>query len=102
MPSITDDRLRSGLAVLSVLVVLYSLLIAQQILLGLLAVATIWGVYLFYHLILVLARIASALEQLVQARTDGGRDAPEGEQSALTESATETDIESESESGSDR
>jgi uncharacterized membrane protein len=73
MPSSSDHkRLKLGLAAVSVLVVAYSLLIAQQILLGLLIITAIWGVYLFYRFVQVLARIASALERLVVQRTDGG------------------------------
>ncbi|GGN89330.1 MULTISPECIES: hypothetical protein [Haloarcula] len=74
MPSSMNDRtLRAGLAVFSVLVLAYSLVIVQQILLGLLVIAVLWSVYLFYHFILVLARIASSLEQLAYQRADGGR-----------------------------
>ena len=73
MPSSTDHRrLEIGLAVLSVLVFGYSLIIVQQILLGVLIITVFWGAYLFYRLIEILARIASALEQLAVQRTDGG------------------------------
>lgn len=73
MPSSNDHRrLRIGLAVLSVLVMAYSLIIVQQILLGVLIVTVVWGAYLFYRLIEILARIASALEQLAAQRADGG------------------------------
>lgn len=73
MPSSTNDkRLRLGLLALSVLVVVYSLLIAQQILLGFLVVTVIWMIYLFYRFIGILARIASALERIAVQRTDGG------------------------------
>ena len=73
MPSSTDDkRLRLGLLALSVLIVAYSLLIAQQILLGFLVVTAIWVIYLFYRFIGILARIASALERIAVQRTDGG------------------------------
>ncbi|MBX0323352.1 hypothetical protein EGH21_09960 [Halomicroarcula sp. F13] len=81
MPSTTNDRtLRAGLAVFSVLVLAYSLVIVQQILLGLLAVATLWTVYLFYHFVQVLGRIAAALERLASQRADGGTGTPPAEQ----------------------
>ncbi|MFC7019079.1 MULTISPECIES: hypothetical protein [Haloarcula] len=76
MPSTFDDRqIRLALLGFSVLVVLYSLIIVQQILLGFLVVVALWSVYLFYHLVGILARIASALEDLARQRTDGGGDA---------------------------
>jgi CBS domain containing-hemolysin-like protein len=84
MPSTFDDRqIRLALLVLSVLVVLYSLIIVQQILLGFLIIVALWLVYLFYHLVGILARIATALEDLARQRTDGGGD-------ACGEDATET------------
>ncbi|MBV0922905.1 hypothetical protein KTS45_01705 [Halomicroarcula limicola] len=71
MPSETNDRtLKIGLAALSVLVLAYSLVIQAEILFGLLLVFAIWSVYLFYRLVLVLARIASALEQLARQRVE--------------------------------
>jgi len=62
--------LKGPLAVLSVIVVLYSLIIAQQVLLGIMTVATLWFVYLLYRLILRLGRIATALERLVEHQID--------------------------------
>jgi len=74
MPSTSND---SGfilpLAVLSAVVMLYSLIIAQQILLGLIVVAAFWFLYLLYRLVLRLGRIATALEQLVEHRLDEER-----------------------------
>jgi len=64
----TDKTVRTGLAVLSVLIVAYSLVIVQQILLGLLAVAALWLVYLFWRFVGVLGRIAAALERLARDR----------------------------------
>jgi CBS domain containing-hemolysin-like protein len=69
----SNDPNRLVIAVLagvSVLVVLYSLIIAQQILLGVLAAVALWFVYLCYRLVCVLGQLASALERLVEQRTD--------------------------------
>jgi Flp pilus assembly protein TadB len=52
------------LAVLSVLVMAYSLIIARQILLGVLLVAAVWLFYLCYLTLRRLGRIASALERI--------------------------------------
>jgi len=62
--------LKGPLAVLSVIVVLYSLIIAQQVLLGIMTVATLWFVYLLYRLILRLGRIATVLERLAEHQID--------------------------------
>jgi len=62
--------LKGPLAVLSVIVVLYSLIIAQQVLLGIMTVAALWFVYLLYRLILRLGRIATVLERLVEHQID--------------------------------
>lgn len=70
MPSIIRAKSAGVLAALSVLVVLYSLVIAQQILLGVLAVGFIWFVYVFYRLVTILASIATSLERLVDQRVD--------------------------------
>lgn len=81
MSSMTAQRTRIALTALSVLVMAYSLIIAQQILLGLLIVTTIWFGYLFYHLIQTLSRIATSLERLVDQRVDddgGGWDSRDG------------------------
>lgn len=88
MSSDLDQQFRIGLAVLSVLVLAYSLLIVQQILLGVLAIAMIWGIYLFYHLVGVLARIAAALEQLAKQRADRGGDSSDSGQSEGSQSGT--------------
>jgi hypothetical protein len=73
MPSLTDSGLAAPLAVLSAVVILYSLLIAQQILLGIVAVVVIWLIYLLYRLLVQVGRIATALERLVEQRVDGER-----------------------------
>jgi len=73
MPSLTDSGLAAPLAVLSAVVILYSLLIAQQILLGIVAVVVIWLIYLLYRLLVQVGRIATALERLVEHRVDGER-----------------------------
>jgi len=61
---------RIALSALSLLILGYSLVIAQQILLGVLAVVALWLIYLFYELVVTLRRIARALERLVEQRTD--------------------------------
>ncbi|MDT3435294.1 hypothetical protein KZ498_10510 [Haloarcula sp. 1CSR25-25] len=69
------------LAALSVAIVLYSLLIVQQILLGLLVGVVPWLVYLLVRFVFTLERVATALERLATAQeapsdrgteTDGG------------------------------
>ena len=70
MPSTTDFGLAAPLSVLSVVVILYSLIIAQQILLGIIVVVAIWVLYLFYRLLVRLGRIATSLEKLVDQRID--------------------------------
>lgn len=70
MPSIIRAKSAGMLAALSVLVVLYSLIIAQQILLGLVAVGLIWFVYVLYRLVTILASIATSLERLVDQQVD--------------------------------
>jgi hypothetical protein len=67
MPSDSNERtLRTLLGVGSVLVLAYSLIIAQQILLGVLAIVAIWVVYLVWRLIAVLDRIADSLEYRIE------------------------------------
>jgi hypothetical protein len=63
------------LAVVSMLVLAYSLIIAGQILLGVLAVGFVWFVYLLYRLLTILARIATSLEQLVDQRAESDSEA---------------------------
>jgi hypothetical protein len=78
MSPATAQGTRLALAVLSVLVMAYSLLIAQQILLGLLIVTTLWFGYLFYHFVQTLSRIATSLERLVDQRVDDAADGWDG------------------------
>jgi len=61
---------RIALSALSLLILAYSLVIAQQILLGIVAVVALWLNYLFYVLVVTLGRIARALERLVEQGTD--------------------------------
>jgi hypothetical protein len=68
MPSIIRPVAVGLLTVFSMLVLLYSLIIAQQILLGVLAVGVIWFVYVLYRLLTILDRIVTSLEQLVDQR----------------------------------
>jgi len=63
---------RIALSALSLLILAYSLVIAQQILLGIVAVVALWLNYLFYQLVVTLGRIARAHERLVEQRTDTG------------------------------
>ncbi|MBX0294221.1 hypothetical protein [Haloarcula nitratireducens] len=89
MPSETTDRtLEIGLATLSALILAYSLVIQGTILLGSLAVAVVWLVYLFHRFVLVLARIASALEQLAQRRVEDPTTAETTEAEATEATAT--------------
>ena len=74
MPSASSQPTRVALAALSLFVIAYSLIIAQQILLGLLIVATLWFGYLFYQFVQVLSRIATSLERLVEHRTESSAD----------------------------
>ena len=73
MPSLTDSGLAAPLAVLSAVVILYSLLVAQEILLGIVAVVVIWLIYLLCRLLVQVGRIATALERLVEQRVDDER-----------------------------
>ncbi|KOX93008.1 hypothetical protein [Haloarcula rubripromontorii] len=81
MPSNPNRKAAIGiLAALSVAIVLYSLLIVQQILLGLLVAVVPWVLYLIVRFVFTLERIATALERLARdressdrgAETDGG------------------------------
>jgi CBS domain containing-hemolysin-like protein len=83
MPSNPNRKAAIGvLAALSVAIVLYSLLIVQQILLGLIVAVVPWFLYLLVRFVLTLERIATALERLAAVRdresyerdteTDGG------------------------------
>ncbi|EMA24547.1 hypothetical protein [Haloarcula argentinensis] len=57
------------LASLSVLIVVYSFIIVQQILLGLIVAVVPWLLYLVVRFVFTLERIATALEQLASVRT---------------------------------
>ncbi|WP_336339074.1 hypothetical protein [Haloarcula brevis] len=76
MPSNPNRKAAIGiLAALSVAIVLYSLLVVQQILLGLLVAVVPWFLYLLVRFVFTLERIATALERLARdrgAETDGG------------------------------
>jgi hypothetical protein len=74
MPSVIRPKVAGALVVLSVLVMAYSLIIAQQLLLGILAVGFVWFVYVLYILVVTLASIATSLERLVEQRVDSERD----------------------------
>ena len=61
------------LAALSLFVLGYSLIIAQQVLLGVLLILGIWALYIVVRLLSILSRIAGALERLVDQRSDTGQ-----------------------------
>ena len=72
MPSRPDTAtVAIGLAVLSVTIVLYGLVILQQILLSVLVVGVVWFVFVFYLLFSVLTRIADALERMAEQNAHG-------------------------------
>ena len=56
--------IQPALTFLSVVVLLYSFLIAGQLLLGVWVVVFVWIVYFFFRLVLAIERIASALEEM--------------------------------------
>jgi hypothetical protein len=65
---IDHERVLTALGILTVLVLVYSVLVLQQILLGLFVVLGVAMVYLFCVFIQVLDRIATALERLADQR----------------------------------
>ena len=59
------DRIKAGpaiVAVVAVIALLYSLLLAQQLLFGAVAVALVFVVYLLWRLVRATERIATALD----------------------------------------
>jgi len=70
MPSNIDSRILVALTVFSGIVMAYSLIIAQQILLGIIAAGMVWFVYVFYLLVTTLLRIASSLERIAAQRAE--------------------------------
>lgn len=56
------------LAILSVFVLLYSVIIVQQLLLGVLVIIAVGMMYLFFVFIQILDRVATALEAMVEER----------------------------------
>jgi cell division protein FtsL len=69
-PQIDHERLLLTLAILAVLVMAYSLVILQQILLGFFVVLALGMVYLFFVLLQLLDRIATALEAIADQRRE--------------------------------
>ncbi|MHC3380837.1 hypothetical protein [Haloarcula sp. H-GB5] len=70
MPSTSNKKAVMGiLAGLSILIVVYSFIILQQILLGLIVAMVPWLLYLVVRFVFTLERIATALERLATART---------------------------------
>jgi len=67
----------TALALLSVLLLLYSVIILQEILFGFIVVLGFWVFYLLYLAVLRLGRIATALETIAasedQQTTSAGR-----------------------------
>ncbi|NHN62102.1 hypothetical protein BDK61_1881 [Haloarcula quadrata] len=96
MPSTSRKAVIGILAGLSIVVVVYSLIIVQQILLGLIVAVVPWFLYLLVRFILTLERIATALERLATARareSEPDRDGPAGNYQRPSESyghSTET------------
>jgi len=70
MPSNFDSRIPVVLAILSGVIFAYSLIIAQQLLLGFISVGLIWFVYVCYLLARSLSRIATALERIATQRAE--------------------------------
>jgi hypothetical protein len=98
MPSNPNRKPAVGiLAALSVAIVLYSLFIVQQILLGLIVAVAPWLLYLLVRFVFILERIATALEGIAAAHarnqeTDGAGPAGDYQPpSEASERATETD-----------
>jgi len=96
MPSASKKKAIMGiLAGLSIVVVLYSLVIVQQILLGLIVAVVPWLLYLVVRFVLTLERIATALEQLASVRAgDQGSTGAAGDYQRPSESyerGTESD-----------
>ena len=70
MPSIPNRKPMLALfGVLSVAILAYSLIIVQQILLGLIVAVVPWFLYLVVRFIFTLERIATALERLASVQT---------------------------------
>ncbi|MEF8974480.1 MAG: hypothetical protein V5A15_06270 [Haloarcula sp.] len=70
MPSTSNKKAVMGiLAGLSIVVVVYSFIIVQQILLGLIVAVVPWFLYLVVRFIFTLERIATALERLASVQT---------------------------------
>ncbi|SFS07399.1 hypothetical protein SAMN05216559_3212 [Halomicrobium zhouii] len=69
-PQIDHERLLLTLGILAVLVVAYSIVIVQQILLGVFVVLVLGLVYLFFVLLQLLDRIATALEAIAEQRRE--------------------------------
>ena len=67
-PDIDHGRLLTILGILALLILAYSLVIIQQILLGVFLVFGMFGIYLFFVFIQILDRIATALERLVDEK----------------------------------
>ena len=65
-PAIDHERVLTFLGILALLVLAYSLLVAQQILLGLFVVLALGTVYLFFVFIQIFDRIATALETMAE------------------------------------
>ena len=65
---IDHGRILTVLGIVALFVLAYSLLIVQQVLLGVFIVLAIGMVYLFFVFIQILDRIATALEALTEQR----------------------------------
>lgn len=67
-PDIDHGRILTILGILALLILAYSLLIVQQILLGVFLILGMFSIYLFFVFIQILDRIATALEALVEQK----------------------------------
>lgn len=65
---IDHGKVLTVLAILSLFVLLYSLFIVQQVLLGVIVVIAIGMMYLFFVFIQIFDRVATALETMADGR----------------------------------
>jgi len=96
MPSTRNRKpILALFGVLSVVILVYSVVIVQQILLGLIVAVVPWLLYLFVRFVFILERIATALERLATARAQESESAgPAGDYqrpSASYEPSTESE-----------
>ncbi|EMA01914.1 hypothetical protein SAMN05443574_10471 [Haloarcula vallismortis] len=79
MPSTRNRKpILALFGVVSVVILVYSVVIVQQILLGLIVAVVPWLLYLFVRFVFILERIATALERLATARAQESESAGPG------------------------